>query len=200
MKFRGPKAHPNRGEKPPRGVGSEPGDRQDWQRISGKMRRKSMPVLSVPGALVGGDEVTMAVFHELSRAEGPSQQTGLTANFRQSQPEIHASLVSPLARIGLVVALPAEYDWGDGPGGSTNEFPSKQPVPRPGGAAIGESANFRFPRTLHCCRRFHRRGQEGGRGFLSRRHRDRRAPAVGPSGSRRALLSKAAGGRRSGGW
>src|ERR1035437_4876294 len=37
-----------RGEKPPRGVGSEPGDRQDWQRISGKMRRKSMPVLSVP--------------------------------------------------------------------------------------------------------------------------------------------------------
>ena len=61
-------------EKPPRGVGSEPGDRQDWQRISGKMRRKSMPVLSVPGALVGGDEVSMAVFHELSRAEGPSQQ------------------------------------------------------------------------------------------------------------------------------
>src|SRR5450759_4510898 len=59
------------------------------------MRRKSMPVLSVPGALVGGDEVTMAVFHELSRAEGPSQQTGLTANFRQSQPEIHVSLVSP---------------------------------------------------------------------------------------------------------
>src|SRR5450756_2701916 len=74
MNFRGPKAHPNRFEKPPRGVGSEPGDRQDWQRISGKMRRKSMPVLSVPGALVGGDEVTMAVFHELSRAEGPSQQ------------------------------------------------------------------------------------------------------------------------------
>src|ERR1035437_9596202 len=74
MKFRGPKAHPNRVEKPPRGVGSEPGDRQDWQRISGKMRRKSMPVLSVPGALVGGDEVIMAVFHELSRAEGPSQQ------------------------------------------------------------------------------------------------------------------------------
>src|SRR5665811_2322971 len=76
----------DRGEKPPRGVGSEPGDRQDWQRISGKMRRKSMPVLSVPGALVGGDEVTMAVFHELSRAEGPSQQT---ANFRQTVPEIH---------------------------------------------------------------------------------------------------------------
>jgi hypothetical protein len=100
----------NRGEKPPRGVGSEPGDRQDWQRISGKMRRKSMPVLSVPGALVGGDEVSMAVFHELSRAEGPSQQgrkttagsglrtrgqTGLAANFRQNAPEIHASLVSP---------------------------------------------------------------------------------------------------------
>src|SRR5450759_1333824 len=61
----------DRVEKPPRGVGSEPGDRQDWQRISGKMRRKSMPVLSVPGALVGGDEVSMAVFHELSRAEGP---------------------------------------------------------------------------------------------------------------------------------
>ena len=97
MKFRGPKAHPNRGEKPPRGVGSELGDRQDWQRISGKMRRKSMPVLSVPGALVGGDEVSMAVFHELSRAEGPSQQTGLTANFRQNAPEIHASLVSPCA-------------------------------------------------------------------------------------------------------
>src|SRR5450756_1639712 len=95
MNFRGPKAHPNRGEKAPRGVGSEPGDRQDWQRISGKMRRKSMPVLSVPGALVGGDEVSMAVFHELSRAEGPSQQTGLTANFRQSQPEIHVRLVSP---------------------------------------------------------------------------------------------------------
>src|ERR1035437_8829873 len=75
MNFRGPKAHPNRVEKPPRGVGSEPGDRQDWQRISGKMRRKSMPVLSVPGALVGGDEVTMAVFHEVSRAAGPSQQT-----------------------------------------------------------------------------------------------------------------------------
>src|ERR1035437_7901684 len=61
MSFRGPTAHPNRVEKPPRGVGSEPGDRQDWQRISGKMRRKSMPVLSVPGALVGGDEVSMAV-------------------------------------------------------------------------------------------------------------------------------------------
>src|ERR1035437_3565750 len=74
MSFRGPKAHPNRGEKPTRGVGSEPGDRQDWQRISGKMRRKSMPVLSVPGALVGGDEVSMAVFHELSRAAGPSQR------------------------------------------------------------------------------------------------------------------------------
>jgi hypothetical protein len=29
-------------------VGSEPGDRQDWQRISGKMRQKSMSVLSVP--------------------------------------------------------------------------------------------------------------------------------------------------------
>ena len=28
MKFRGPKAHPNKFEKPPRGVGSEPGDRQ----------------------------------------------------------------------------------------------------------------------------------------------------------------------------
>src|ERR1035437_7343427 len=97
-------------EKPPRGVGSERGDRQDWQRISGKMRRKSTPVLSVPGALVGGDEVGMAVFHELSRAEGPSQQvrktpagsglrtrgqTGLAANFRQNAPEIHASLVSP---------------------------------------------------------------------------------------------------------
>src|SRR5450756_1245654 len=95
MSFRGPKAHPNRFEKPPRGVGSEPGDRQDWQRISGKMRRKSMPVLSVPGARVGGDEVSMAVFYELSRAEGPSQQTGLTANFRQSQPEIHGRLVSP---------------------------------------------------------------------------------------------------------
>src|SRR5450759_1402350 len=78
MNFRGPKAHPNRGEKPLRGVGPEPGDRQDWQRISGKMRRKSMPVLSVPGALVGGDEVSMAVFHELSRAEGPSQQTRQT--------------------------------------------------------------------------------------------------------------------------
>src|SRR5450759_1552017 len=73
----------------------QPGDRQDWQRISGKMRRKSVPVLSVPGALVGGDEVTMAVFHELSRAERPSQQTGPTANFQQTAPEIHASLVSP---------------------------------------------------------------------------------------------------------
>src|ERR1035437_9982230 len=57
-------------EKPPGGVGSEPGDRQDWQRISGKKRRKSMPVLSVPGALVGGDEVTKAVFQELSVAVG----------------------------------------------------------------------------------------------------------------------------------
>src|ERR1035437_8285536 len=64
----------HRFEKPQRGVGSEPGDRQDWNRISGKMRRKSMPVLSVPGARVGGDEVSMAVFHEVSRAEGPSQQ------------------------------------------------------------------------------------------------------------------------------
>src|ERR1035437_10100128 len=45
-------------EKPPRGVGSEPGDRQDWQRISGKRRRKFMSVLSVPcGALVGGVEL-----------------------------------------------------------------------------------------------------------------------------------------------
>src|SRR5665811_477902 len=95
MKFRGRNAHPNRVEKALRGVGSEPGDRQDWQRISSKMRRKSMPVLSVPGALVGGDEVTMAVFHELSRAERPSQQTGPTANFQQTAPEIHVSLVSP---------------------------------------------------------------------------------------------------------
>ena len=39
----------DRGEKPPRGVGSEPGDRQDWQRISGKVSQKSMAVLSVPG-------------------------------------------------------------------------------------------------------------------------------------------------------
>jgi hypothetical protein len=30
----------------------EPGDRQDCQRISGKVRRKSMAVLSVPGSLV----------------------------------------------------------------------------------------------------------------------------------------------------
>jgi hypothetical protein len=44
---------------------------------------------------VGGDEVTMAVFHELSWAEDPSQQTGLTANFLQTAPEIHVSLVSP---------------------------------------------------------------------------------------------------------
>src|ERR1035437_7375608 len=110
MSFRGPAAHPNRVERSPRGVGSEPGDRQDWQRISGEMRRKSMPVLSVPGARVGGDEVSMAVFHELSRAAGPSQQvrkttggsglrtrgqTGLAANFRQKAPEIHGSLVSP---------------------------------------------------------------------------------------------------------
>src|ERR1035437_1232066 len=110
MNFRGPKAHPNRVEKTPRGVGSEPGDRQDWQRISGKVSQKFMPVLSVPGALVGGDEVSMAVFHEVSQAEGPSQQgrktiagsglrtrgqTGLAANFRQNAPEIHASLVSP---------------------------------------------------------------------------------------------------------
>src|SRR5665811_2177031 len=98
------------GRKATAGSGSEPGDRQDWQRIFGKMRRKSMPVLSVPGALVGGDEVSMAVFHEVSRAERPSQQsrkttagsglrtrgqTGLAANFRQNAPEIHASLVSP---------------------------------------------------------------------------------------------------------
>src|ERR1035441_6663023 len=33
------------------------------------------------------------VFHELSRAEGPSQQTGLPANFRQGAPEIHGSRV-----------------------------------------------------------------------------------------------------------
>ena len=33
-----------------------------------------MPVLSVPWALVDCDEVSMAVFHELSRAAGPSQQ------------------------------------------------------------------------------------------------------------------------------
>src|ERR1019366_8258390 len=99
----------DRGEKALRGVGSEPGDRQDWKRISGKMRRKSMPVLSVSGALVGGDEVTMAVFHELSRAEGPSQQgrkstagsglrtreqTGLAANFPPHAPEIPARLVT----------------------------------------------------------------------------------------------------------
>ena len=31
-----------------RAAGGEGGDRQDWQRISGKLRRKSMPVLSVP--------------------------------------------------------------------------------------------------------------------------------------------------------
>src|SRR5450759_2301419 len=30
-------------------------------------------------------------FHEVSRAAGPSQQTGQTANSRQSAPEIHVS-------------------------------------------------------------------------------------------------------------
>src|ERR1035437_4394406 len=88
------------------------------------MRRKSMPVLSVPGALVGGDEVTMAVFHELSRAEGPSQQsrkttagsglrtrgqTDLTANFRQNAPEIHASLVSPRGRSWVAMKSPWQF-------------------------------------------------------------------------------------------
>src|SRR5450756_934342 len=137
MKFRGRNAHPNRGEKPPRGVGSEPGDRQDWQRISGKKLRKSMPVLSVPGALVGGDEVSMAVFHELSRAEGPSQQsrkttarsglrtrgqTGLAANFRQTAPEIHASLVSPRARAGIPCATGTESRSLPPGGGATRAF------------------------------------------------------------------------------
>src|SRR5665811_444709 len=57
--------------------------------ISGKMRRKSMPVLSVPGALVGGDEVGMAVFHELSRAEGPSQQSRKTTAHIGESPEAY---------------------------------------------------------------------------------------------------------------
>src|ERR1035437_2829748 len=69
------------------------------------MRRKSMPVLSVPGALVGGDEVTMAVFHELSRAEGRSQQTGLAASFRHTAPESHVSLVSPRGPLLVVVLV-----------------------------------------------------------------------------------------------
>src|ERR1017187_7586263 len=47
----------------------ETGDRRDCQRISGKRRRKSMAVSSVPGG---------AVFHEVSRAEGPSQQSRKT--------------------------------------------------------------------------------------------------------------------------
>ena len=44
----------NRGEKPPRGVGSEPGDRQDWQRISGKKRRKFMSVSGLAPRDSGG--------------------------------------------------------------------------------------------------------------------------------------------------
>src|SRR5450759_562669 len=38
---------------------------------------------------------TRSIFHEISRAAGPSQQTGLTANFRQRAPETHVRLVSP---------------------------------------------------------------------------------------------------------
>src|ERR1035441_2333622 len=53
----------------------ETGDRQHWQRNSGKLRRKFMPVL------------------------GDRGQTGLAAKFRQTAPEIHASLVSPLQLI-----------------------------------------------------------------------------------------------------
>src|SRR5450756_2421498 len=59
---------------------------------------------------IGESPEAYGVFHEVSRAEGPSQQgrkttagsglptrgqTGLAANFRQNAPEIHASLVSP---------------------------------------------------------------------------------------------------------
>src|SRR5665811_1993043 len=59
---------------------------------------------------IGESPEASGVFHEVSRAERPSQQvrkttagsglptrgqTGLAANFRQNAPEIHASLVSP---------------------------------------------------------------------------------------------------------
>src|ERR1035437_10076156 len=55
------------------------------------MRRKSMPVLSVPGALVGGDEVSMAVFHELSRGEGPSP-SGENTHELHSHPKLPCRL------------------------------------------------------------------------------------------------------------
>jgi hypothetical protein len=58
-----------------------------------------MPVLSLPGALVGGDEVTMAVFHELSRAEGPSQQG------RKTIFVAHAGVGAP----HLPVSVPAQF-------------------------------------------------------------------------------------------
>src|SRR5450759_3034659 len=52
-------------------------------------------LLHCPNDLTAPSYAMMPVFHEISRAEGPSQQTGLTANFRQSAPEIHGSLVCP---------------------------------------------------------------------------------------------------------
>src|ERR1019366_2632988 len=57
--------------------------------------------LRTPGAPVGGDEVAMAVFHELSRAEGPSQQNRKTTS-HIAEPrtcrfeERHASLDYPV--------------------------------------------------------------------------------------------------------
>jgi hypothetical protein len=45
-------------------------------------------LLHCPTDLTAPSFAMMPVFHEISRAEGPSQQT---ANFRQTAPEIHVS-------------------------------------------------------------------------------------------------------------
>src|SRR5674476_560275 len=52
-------------------------------------------ILHCPADLIAPAISMMPVFHEVSRAEGPSQQSVPTANFQQTAPEIHVSLVSP---------------------------------------------------------------------------------------------------------
>src|ERR1035441_1781371 len=77
------------GEKPPAwdpGPGNpgprKPGDRQDCQRISGKRRRKSMAVLSVPGAQSPRERFFMkfrGTEAHLNRHEFPASWAGLAA-------------------------------------------------------------------------------------------------------------------------
>src|ERR1019366_3877933 len=106
--------------------------RAEAHMLQGQTESRSR-ILHCPADLIAPAIAMMPVFYELSRAEGPSQQsrktpagsglrtrgkTGLAANFRQNAPEIHASLVSPRPRPAALIPQIETLNWTDSESGS----------------------------------------------------------------------------------